>query len=586
MKRIFDLLPYIKEEYGADNHVLAGKENGEWIKYTASEYIDLTNKISYGLLKLGIKKGDKIATISNNRPEWNMLDMAIQQIGAVHVPIYPTISEADYTYILKHAEVRLVFVAGIDLLRKIEHILPQVDTLKGLYTFKHIDHVPHLKELIQMGEENACPETLKEARAKVDQEDISTMIYTSGTTGHPKGVMLSHKNIVSNVFGLMHIPPLVPGDRVISYLPLCHIYERTLNLLFQYMGCSIYYAENIAKIVDNMQEVRPHAMATVPRLLEKIYDRIIMKGRKLKGIKKNLFFWAVNLGLKYEFYGKNGAWYNLQLKIADRLIFKKWREVMGNNFKVVVSGGAALQPRLMRVFNAAGVPLISGYGLSETSPVVSTTTFHPNEQKIGSVGPVLPNIKVKIGEDGEILVKGPTVMKGYYKSPELTRDAISEDGWLHTGDIGTYEEGGFLHITGRKKEIFKTSNGKYISPVLLENKLKESPFIDSLVVVGENQKFAAALITPNFDHLKSWCTVKQIPYTSNEEMILNKTIVTRFKKEVDRYNKNFGATEKINRFELLRDEWTIKSGELTPNLKLRRDYIMKKYHPQVEKLFS
>ena len=586
MERLFDLLPHIKENHNEDTAILAGKENGKWVKYNINQYQTITNNISYGLMKLGVVKDDKIATISNNRPEWNFLDMAIQQIGAVHVPIYPTISESDYSYILNHAEVKYVFVAGIELLRKIEHILPNVKSLKGIYTFKHIDHVPHLKELINLGESNEAAKKLEEIKSQITGEDISTMIYTSGTTGAPKGVMLSHKNILSNVEGLNHIPPLVPGDKVISYLPLCHIYERTLNILFQSFGCTVYYAENLARIVDNMQEIQPHAMATVPRLLEKIYDRIIMKGRKLSGFKKNIFFWAVNLGLRYEFYNKNGLLYSLQLKIADRLIFHKWREVLGSNIKVIVSGGAALQPRLMRIFNAAGIPLIGGYGLSETSPVVSTTTFHPGEQRIGTVGPVLPNIKVKIAKDGEILVKGPSVMKGYYKSPKETKQAIDTDGWLHTGDIGILEEGNFLKITGRKKEIFKTSNGKYISPVLLENKLKESPFIDSLVVLGENQKFAAALITPNFEHLKSWCNVKKIPYTSNQEMILNKTVITRFKKEVERYNKTFGATEKINRFELLQDEWTIKSGELTPNLKLRRDFIMKKYKPNVERLFS
>ncbi|MFA8449692.1 MAG: long-chain fatty acid--CoA ligase [Bacteroidales bacterium] len=586
MKRIFDLLPHIKRNYNEVDTVLAGKEDGKWVKYNIDQYITITNSISFGLLKLGIQKGDKIATISNNRPEWNFLDIAIQQVGAIHVPIYPTISDSDYRYILNHAEVKYGFVAGKELLKRIEHIIPEIKSLQGIYTFKHIDNVPHLNELIELGNKNQQKEKLERAKGSVSEDDISTMIYTSGTTGFPKGVMLSHKNILSNVEGLQPVSPTLAGDKVISYLPLCHIYERTLNLMFQSMGCTVYYAENLARIVDNMQEIKPHAMATVPRLLEKIYDRIIMKGRKLTGIKKVLFFWAVNLGLKYEFYGKNGSFYELQLKLARKLVFNKWKIVMGGEFKVIVSGGAALQPRLMRIFNAAGIPLVSGYGLSEHSPVVSTTTLADGEQRIGSVGLALKNVNIKIGDDGEILVKSSSVMKGYYKSPEQTNEVISKDGWLHTGDIGMLEDDKFLKITGRKKEIFKTSNGKYISPVLLENKLKESPFIDSLVVLGENQKFAAALITPNFDHLKSWCKIKNIPYTNNQEMVLNKSIIMRFKKEVDHYNKTFGATEKINRFKLLNNEWTIKSGELTPNLKLRRDFIMKKYKEEVFGLFS
>ncbi|MFA8300873.1 MAG: long-chain fatty acid--CoA ligase [Hyphomicrobiales bacterium] len=586
INRIFDLLPYIKEKYEPLEDVLAGKENGKWVKYSIDQYQDIANKISYGLIKLGVKKGDKIATISNNRPEWNFLDMAILQIGAIHVPIYPTISESDYQYILNHAEVSYVFVAGMDLLRKIEHILPEIDSLKGIYTFRDIDNAPHLNDLIEIGEKNQNPELLEKLKNNIASDDTCTLIYTSGTTGNPKGVMLSHYSIICNFKGVSHIPPIQPGDKSMSYLPLCHIYERMMNLMFQYNGNPVYYAENIAKIVDNLKEIKPKAMTSVPRLLEKIYDKIIMQGRKQKGLKRAIFFWAINLGLKYEYDGENGAWYNLKLKIADKLVFKRWREAMGGQMEVIVSGGAAIQPRLARIYTAAGIPIVPGYGLSETSPVIAVSHFGKDGRMFGTVGHVLEGLDVKIADDGEILVKGHCVMKGYYKAPDLTKEAIDKDGYFHTGDVGIIEEKGQLRITGRKKEIFKTSNGKYISPVLLENKLKESPFIDSLVVLGENQKFAAALITPDFEHLKSWCRHKKIDYTNNSDMVTNKSIKARFKKEIDHYNKFFGATEKINRFELLDNEWSVQSGELTPNLKVKRDFIMQKYKPLVEKLFS
>ena len=586
INRIFDLLPYIKEKYESIEDVLAGKENGEWVKYSIDQYQGIANKISYGLMQLGVKKGDKIATISNNRPEWNFLDMAILQIGAIHVPIYPTISESDYKYILSHAEVKYVFVAGMNLLKKIEHILPEITSLKGIYTFKDIDNVPHLNDLIKLGEEHPNPQMLEQKKNAQTSDDICTLIYTSGTTGNPKGVMLSHGNIISNFIGVSHIPPIKPGDKSISYLPLCHVYERMMNLMFQYNGNPVYYAENLARIVDNMKDIQPKAMTSVPRLLEKIYDRIIMQGRKQKGWKRAIFFWAVDLGLKYEYEGKNGFFYHLKLKFADKLVFHKWRAALGGQMRVIVSGGAAIQPRLARIFTAADIPIAPGYGLTETSPVIAVSHFEKNGRMFGTVGPVLKDLTVKIGDDGEILVKGPNIMQGYYKAPELTKEAIDKEGFFHTGDIGMIEKDGQLRITGRKKEIFKTSNGKYISPVLLENKLKESPFIDSLVVLGENQKFAAAIITPDFEHLKSWCKHKKIDFTCKSEMVVNKFIKDRFKKEIEHYNQFFGATEKINRFELIEDEWSVQSGELTPNLKLKREFIMKKYKPQVDKLFS
>ena len=583
--RIFDLLTRYKKKFKLKEGVVAGKENGEWIKYNIDQYIEIVNDISYGLLKLGVKKGDNIATISNNRPEWNFIDMGILQTGAIHVPIYPTISESDYQYILNHAEVKYVFVAGKELLRKIEHILPDIPTLKGLYTFKEHEGVKHLSELIELGKQNPVAKKLESIKAGIKPNEMATLIYTSGTTGNPKGVMLSHNNIISNFLAVSKIPPVGEEGKSISYLPLCHVYERMLNYLFQYLGISIYYAENLGTIVENIKEIKPEIMSTVPRLLEKVYDKIISKGRKLKGIKKMIFFWSVNLGLRYELDGANGWFYEYKLKIAKKLVFKKWQEALGGNLEVMVSGGAAIQPRLARIFTAAGIPVLEGYGLTETSPVIAVSNFWKNGIKFGTVGPILKDVKVKIAGDGEILCKGPNLMLGYYKDPKLTEEAIDKDGWFHTGDIGNIEETGQLRITGRKKEIFKTSLGKYISPQLMENKFKESPFIDVIFVLGENQKYAAALVVPDFEHLRSWCNVKEIKYSSNKEMLANPVIKKRFQREIDICNSAFGKTEQIMSFELLDTPWTVETGELTASLKLRRQFIYKKYKAEIDRLF-
>ncbi len=584
--RLFDFLTFYKENFKPKDDVLAGKEKGKWVKYSIDQYIETANNISYGLLKLGVKKGDKIATIANNRPEWNFIDMGVLQIGAVHVPIYPTISESDYKYILSHAEVKYVFVSGKELLRKIEHILPEIPSIKGLYTFNDIEDVKHLNELIELGKRNSVHEKLEELKAGINKDDIATLIYTSGTTGKPKGVLLSHNNLVNNVLNVYHIFPVDETSRALSYLPLSHVYERTNLYVYHIKGLSIYYAESLGTIGDNIREVQPEILTTVPRLLEKVYDKILAKGRKLKGIKKNIFFWAVNLGLKYELDGANGWWYELQLKIANKLVFNKWREALGGKLKTIVSGGAAIQPRLNRSYTAAGIPVLEGYGLTETSPVISVNHFGKNGRKFGTVGPPLKDVQVKIAEDGEILCKGPNVMKGYYKEPELTKETIDKDGWFHTGDIGRIEPEGQLKITGRKKSMFKTAMGKYISPELIENKFKESSFIDSIVVLGENQKFAAALIVPDFDYLKSWCAVKDIKYTSDKEMIELPRIKKRIQKEIDNYNTSFGKTEQIMKFELMDSLWSIETGELTANMKLKRDFIFNKYKTQVDKLFN
>jgi len=584
VRRLFDLLDHYENSFQPKEDVLAGKENGKWIKYDFKTIREMANNLSFGLMKLGVKKGDKIATISPNRPEWNILDMAILQIGAIHVPIYPTISENDYRYILKHSEVQYLFVSGWDLFRKIKHIVPEIPNIKGYYTFKHFDDVPHLQELIDLGKASTDESKLEEARAMVYPEDVATIIYTSGTTGDPKGVMLSHQNILSNVMNLKHVFPVDEHCKAVSYLPLCHVYERTAIYILFYLGVSIYYAENMGTIAANIQEIKPQILTTVPRLLEKVYDKIMAKGRALKPIPKKLFFNAVELGNKYE-YDKKDPVFHLKRKFYDKIIYSKWREALGGNMRAVVSGGAAMQPRLARVFNTAGIPVLEGYGMTETAPVIACNTFERGQRKIGTVGPPLKNMQVRISDQGEILVKGDNVMIEYYKAPELTKEVLV-DGWMHTGDVGVIDENGLLKITGRVKEIFKTSMGKYISPALIENKFKESPFIDQMMVIGENQKFAAALIVPEFEYLRNWCKQKNCPFTNNKDIVTHPDIIKRFKEEINHYNKFFGDTEKIKKFELLNQEWTIDTGEITANLKIKRKFILEKYADLINKIFN
>lgn len=585
--RLFDLMYSFHDRF-PKNDALVGKENGVWTKYSTAQYIEISTSISYGLLQLGIKKGDKIATITFNRPEWNFLDMAIMQIGAIHVPIYPTISESDYQYILNHAEVKMVFVAGWELLRKIEHILPTIPSLNEkemVYTFRNLRGYKHLNEIIEMGRANPSTEYLKQIRDSILPNDMATMIYTSGTTGTPKGVMLSHNNILSNVFGVAPIPPIGPHSRAVSFLPLCHIYERMLIYVWQYLGVSTYYAESLATIAENVKEVKPDIISTVPRLLEKIYDKIMMTGKKLGFPQRQIFMWANSIAVNYNIDTPNSWWYLIRLKLARKLVLNKWKAALGGNLKVIVSGGASIQSRLIKVFWACDMPVLEGYGLSETSPVIAVSSFFKNGVKIGTVGQILSGVAVKIAEDGEILCKGPNVMLGYYKAPELTAEVIDEEGWFHTGDLGQIEPEGQLRITGRKKEMFKTAFGKYIVPTRIENKFVESPLIDAMMVVGENEKFAAALIVPDFIQLRSWCAKKNIEYTTNEEMVKDINVIKNYQKIVAFYNKMFGDTEQIKKFELIGYEWTVQTGELTPTLKLRRKFITKQNEKLIEKLF-
>lgn len=565
---------------------LAGKDDGKWKKYSTREWIDSSRHVSYGLLKLGVEKGDKIASITFNRPEWNFLDMGVQQIGAIHIPIYPTISDKDYAYILEHAEVKYVFVAGEEMYRRIQDIVAGIPGVQAIYTFQDLFGERHLQELMELGKSNPEPGKLKELKDSIHTDDMVTIIYTSGTTGTPKGVMLTHANIISNFMAVSYIPPYGPEHRAMSFLPICHIYERMMNYTFIYKGLSMYYLANMGAIAESLREVHPHVFTTVPRLLEKVYDKILMKGRDLTGVKKMIFFWANNVGLNYEI-GKErrNPWYGLKLKIARKLVFSKWKAALGKNLDIVVSGGAALQPRLGRIFWAVGIRVIEGYGLTETSPVIAVSDFSPNGIKFGTVGPVLRGVQVKIAEDGEILVKGPNVMMGYYKAPELTREVIDDEGWFHTGDVGVIEPEGQLRITDRKKVIFKTSFGKYIHPQVLENAFKESPFIDQIMVIGENQPTPAAIVVPDFNHLRSWCEVKEIPYTTNAEMIAMPRIRKRFEKEITHYNKRFGKYERVSRFEILDHEWGVETGQLSATLKLRRTHLLNTYADLIEHLY-
>ena len=586
IKRIFDILPHYVSSFKPKEDVLAAKENGSWVKYSIKEYIEIVDNISYGFLAMGVQKGDRIAQISPNRAEWNFIDMAILQVGAIHVPIYPTISESDYIYILSHAEVKYVFVSGMELLRKIKHILPEIPSIKDIFTYKDHHELRHLTELTDLGRANADKDKLEAIKAQITGNDVATLIYTSGTTGNPKGVMLTHSNIISNFIAVAYIPPFGEEAKAISYLPLCHVYERMLNYLYQYLGISVYYAENLGTITDNMKDVQPNILSTVPRLIEKIYDRLFAAGHKLKGVKRWIYFWALHLALRYELDGQNGWFYELKRKIYDKLVYVKWREALGGKLEIMVSGGAALQPRLARLFWAAGIYVIEGYGLTETSPVISVGDLSRNGMKFGTVGRPLTVVTVKIAEDGEILCKGPCVMKGYYREEQMTKEAIDHEGWFHTGDIGVIEPEGQLRITGRKKELFKTSFGKYVSPQLIEDKFKESLFIDQLIVVGENQKFAAALIVPDFTFLRAWCEVKEVEYTTNSEMIKLPRILKRIKQEVDKFNAFFGETEKIKKYFLMDAEWAFESGEITPTLKLKRKFITRKYGDLIAKLFD
>jgi long-chain acyl-CoA synthetase len=585
--RLFDFPYHQLEKYNLPD-ALVTKYDGEWIKTSTKEYLEKANTISRALLRMGIQKNDKIAIISsNNRTEWHIMDIGVLQTGAQTVPIYPTISETDYEYILNHSEAIYCFVSDEEVLDKLNSIKANVPKLKEVYSFNEIAECKNWLELLELGKDESNQNEVEDRKNNVKPLELATIIYTSGTTGKPKGVMLSHNNIVSNVLDSADRIPFNPGEsRALSFLPICHIYERMVTYIYQYFGVAIYFGESIEKISDNIKEVNPTVMTGVPRLIEKVYDKIIAKGSELTGIKKKLFFWAIELGLRYEPYGVNGFWYEFQLKIARKLIFSKWKEGLGGKLDLIVNGSAALQPRLARIFAAAEIYVMEGYGLSETSPVISVNDMRNKGFKIGTAGRIISNVEVKIAADGEILCKGPNVMMGYYKDETLTKEAIV-DGYFHTGDIGEIDSEGFLKITDRKKEMFKTSGGKYIAPQLLENAMKQSRFIEQIMVIGDGQKMPAAFIQPNFEFVKEWAKLHKTDIgTTNEEIITNPEVIKRIKLEVDTVNEKFGNWEKIKKFELTPDLWTVPAGHLTPTMKLKRKVVMEKYINLFHKIYD
>ena len=571
--------------------MLAGKEAGQWKKYSTAEVKVIVDNLSAGLLSLGISCGDmtpegrdKVAILCKNRPEWIMLDMAVQQIGAMLVPVYPTINVNELEFVLKDAAVKIVFVNDEDLFLKVLSLKEKVPSLKEIFTYEHVANARHWKEVTALSTPQLI-EQVKPISEKITYEDLATIIYTSGTTGTPKGVMLSHHNILSNI--MASIPCFPPGDelRSLSFLPLNHIFERMVTYLYLFRGTSIYYAESLDTIADNLKEVKPNMFTTVPRLLEKVYDRIMQKGNELTGTKRKLFFWAHGLAEKFEINKNLGAWYNFKLSIANKIIFSKWREGLGGNLKCVVTGGAACQVRLIRIFTAARIPIMEGYGLTETSPVISVNRYQESGRAFGTVGPLIDDVQVKIAEDGEILCKGPNIMMGYYKRPDLTAQDIV-DGWFHTGDIGILTEQNFLKITDRKKELFKTSGGKYVAPLAIENKLKESPFIEQVMLVGADRKFVSALIVPSFANLKDWARKNNIAETGNEELVRHPKVIDLFKELVESFNKFFNHVEQVKKFELLTNEWSVDTGELTPKMSLKRKVVMEKYRDAIERIYS
>jgi long-chain acyl-CoA synthetase len=585
--RTFDILERIKEEFPRQD-ALGGTVNGKWYTYSTEDYYKKSHQFALGLSALGLKKGDKIATITNNRPEWNFADMGMAMTGVVHVPVYPNISEDEYRYILSHSEAVILITGDKKIYDRLKPVADTIPGIREVYTFEDVDGAKNFEEIMELGESSRkeFEDKLHQLKKTIQPEDLATLIYTSGTTGVPKGVMLSHNNLVSNFLAHSKMHNLGKDHRVISFLPLCHVYERSVNYHFQYKGMGIYYVGNLAQIVTAIKEIKPHMFNSVPRLMEKVYNGFVAKGRELRGIKKSLYFWAINLTRHFEYNKKYGLFLKLKIKIADKLIYSKWREALGGNIIYIVSGGAALQPRIARVLGMAGMYNLEGYGLTETSPVIAVNNPISREMKIGTVGPVLEGFEVKIAGDGEILCKGPGLMMGYYKEPELTSKVIDEDGWFHTGDIGVLEDGKYLKITDRKKEIFKLSGGKYIAPQLIENKLKVSNFIEQVMVIGENEKYASALISPNFPILHEWCSHNKILFENNQELIKIPAVKEKMQKEVDEINKTLGTHEKISRIRLVSDDWTPASGELSPTLKLRRNVVAAKYQHLIDDIYS
>ncbi len=585
--RTFDLVDHLMDGLQRDD-ALTVKRNGKWEKFSTRQYKEFADNFSYGLLALGYKKGDKILTISNNRPEWNFMDMGMSQVGVVHVPVYANLGSDEYNHILTHSDARMIIVSHHDFYLKIKQPAREAKNIEKIYSFDPVNKVDSWIEIIELGKKNAVKfkDELIKIKESINEDDLLSIIYTSGTTGLSKGVMLSHKNFISNVEGCIERLPVASDGKFISFLPLCHVFERMVNYLLHLRGVAVYYAESIDTLGDNIREVNPEGFAAVPRVIEKLFDKILLKGKELKGIKKGLFFWAVNLGLKYELNNVNGWWYAFQLKLANKLIFSKWREALGGNVEVIVSGGAPLQARLARIFTAAKLTVQEGYGLTETSPVIAVNKNEYPYLKFGTVGPLVENIEVKIADDGEILMKGPSLMLGYYKDKEKTDEAIDKDGWFHTGDIGEIQDHNILKITDRKKEIFKLSTGKYVAPQVVENRFKESAFIEQLMVVGAGEKYAAAIICPAFHFVHGWCFKHGVKFQDNIDLIENPKVIARFQKEVDKINQELGNHRQLKKFELTCQEWTPESGELSPTLKVKRKYLKEKYKVKLDRLYG
>lgn len=583
-ERLFDI-PYWQQKNFPNPKMFVSKIMGNWVPISTGEFILHAMEVSKGLISLGINPGDKIAVASSNRVEWNILDIGVQQIGAILVPVYPNISESDYKFIFNDAEVKICIVSNLELATKISHIKNEIPSLKHLFTFDELEGYVNWKYITDAA--NSTHESEVHNRMnEIKRSDLVTIIYTSGTTGNPKGVMLSHSNLLSN---LEACKPRIPADNnssVLTFLPVCHVYERMLHYLYMYIGCSIHFAESMDTIGDNIREVKPDVFTAVPRLIEKVFDKIMATGDTLTGVKRKLFFWAVSIAEEYDVIGKS-SWYKFKLAIARKLIFSKWQLALGGNVRAIASGSAALQPRLARIFLAANIPILEGYGLTETSPVVSVNSFDQGI-RIGTVGTLIDGVQVQIAEDGEILVKGPNVMMGYYNNQTATDEVIDKDGWFHTGDIGIFQEEKFLKITDRKKEIFKTSGGKYIAPQAMENKFKESRFIEQIIVIGENEKFPAAMIVPCFAFIKEWSAKNglNLENANNEDISANLEVYKKIKEEVNNFNQNFGNWEQIKKFVLLSKEFSIEGDELTPTLKFKRKKILAKYQKEYQSIYS
>ena len=586
--RTFDLLERYEQRFLSKEDAFGVKQNGKWVKYSSKEYIEIAHQISYGLLSLGMQKGDKIVTITNNRPEWNFVDMGMAMIGVVHVPVFTSLSSDEYEFILQHSDAKLIFVSDKTLYNKVAQAAKKINKNEIIYSFDTIDEVKNWNEILNLGKESTVyyKEEVEKLKKSINENDFATLIYTSGTTGTSKGVMLSHKNLVQNFLAAAEVFKLTIDDKFLSILPLCHVGGRMGNYQTQYNGSSLYYAENMGTIATNMKEIKPNGFDTVPRLLEKVFDNIIAKGKKLKGFKKTIFFWAIKIGLKYKLKWESSWWYEMKLKIADKLIFTKWRDALGGEIRIVGCGGATLQPRLERVFWAAGIKVINMYGLTETSPIITINRQTIPDLKLGTVGALIEGVEIKIADDGEILCKGHNVMLGYYKNSELTEQVFDKDGWFHTGDIGYMDKNKFLMVTDRKKEIFKLSSGKFIAPQVIENKIKELNCIDQIMVIGEHEKFASALISPNFTYINDWCDQNDLKYNSNEEIIQIPEVYSLMQHDIKDFNKKVAKAEQILKFKLIADEWSPASGELSPTLKLKRKFIAEKYRDLIEQIYS